>query len=126
MSPDPLTISQREAIHELQLKHLREKMSASIRVAVEIEALEKRALRWAIVAFVAVCLAAIFAVLFVRARAEKTSDLTIDNRSSTMTFCAKKPSCDWVCSDSVTELEKMVDEPEPASSFGTQPSAVIL
>lgn len=115
MSPDPLSPSQREALHDLQMKHLRERMSNSIRVAVEIEALEKRALRWAIVAFVAVCLAAIFAVLFVRARAEKVTGGI---------YCVLKDS-EWKCGDDPEKLEAEV-APTPASDFGTIPSAVIL
>ena len=124
MSHDPLSLSQREAIHEFQMKHLREKMASNLRVAEQIEALEKRALRAWLVAFVALCAAALLAMLFIRARAEKVNDLVIDN--SVPTYCAKKSSGEWVCSDSVTDLEKMVEEPAPASDFGTQPLVVIL
>lgn len=128
MSHDPLSPSQREAIHELQMKHLRESMSNNERVASEIDALEWKAIRAWTVAFVALCLAAIFAVLFVRARAEKTSDLILHEDGTISIpkpmYCLKSDETGWLCGDDIEELEKQV-APE-ATTFGTEPVVVIL
>lgn len=100
MSPDPLSPSQREAIHEVQMKHLRETMKRNEQVAKELEALEARALRAWFVAFLAFCLAALCLMLFVRARyVVKASELTIDNGTGPTgptLYCAKKGG-EWVC-----------------------------
>lgn len=127
MSPDPLTVSQREAIHEVQMKHLRETMKRNEQVAKKIEALEAREFRAWFVAFIAFCLAALCLMLFVRARyVVKASELTIDNGTGPTgptLYCAKKDG-EWVCEYDPKKLEAEV-EPEP-TSFGTQPERVEL
>lgn len=127
MSPDPLSPSQREAIHEVQMKHLRSMASNNMKVAKELEALEARAFRAWFITFIAVCLAAICLMLFVRERyGVKASDLTIDNGTGPTgptLYCAKKDG-EWICEYDPKKLEAEV-EPEP-TSFGTQPERVEL
>lgn len=127
MSKDPLNLSQREAIHEVQMKHLRETMKRNEQVAKKIEALEAREFRAWFVAFVALCLAALCLMLFVRARyGTKTSDFTIDNGTGSnppTLYCAKKDG-EWLCEYDPKKLEEEV-EPEP-TVFGTQPERVEL
>lgn len=116
MSPDPLTLTQRETLDAALNKQAQTMASRNLRVADAIEAQNKRAARAWLVAFVAFCLAAICLMLFVRERAKKVSD-------AAPIYCAKKDG-EWICEYDVKKIEAEV-EPEP-TSFGTQPERVEL
>ena len=121
MSPDPLSPAQREALDIVLEKQARALASKNMRVADQIELWKDRAVGSAKVAFVALCLAAIFLMLFIRARGTKTTEAA----PASFIYCALKGG-EWICEADLSKLEAEIEPPAPASSYGTSPTSVEL